>query len=79
MTRLVIMVPESLKDRAERSLSEMGISLDQLVQEYLEARFPEPQGASEEDPFFADRAVYTGSAPSDLSLNHDDYLYGNDD
>jgi hypothetical protein len=27
------------------------------------------------DPFFADKNCYTGETPSDLSLNHDQYLY----
>lgn len=28
------------------------------------------------DPLFADEAVFDGEAPEDLSLRHDDYLYG---
>ena len=28
------------------------------------------------DPLFADEEVFTGEAPEDLSLKHDDYLYG---
>ncbi len=28
------------------------------------------------DPLFADDEVFAGEAPEDLSLKHDDYLYG---
>jgi hypothetical protein len=32
--------------------------------------------ARAEDPFFANVSSYLGEAPSDLSINHDEYLYG---
>jgi hypothetical protein len=31
------------------------------------------ENLKEEDPFFADDAVYHGEVPSDLSEKHDDY------
>jgi hypothetical protein len=32
-----------------------------------------------EDPLFKDVLVYDGPVPPDLSENHDDYVYGDDD
>lgn len=29
-----------------------------------------------DDPLFANISTYSGDAPSDLSINHDEYLYG---
>jgi hypothetical protein len=30
----------------------------------------------EKDPFFSDTEFYESNMPSDISLNHDNYLYG---
>jgi hypothetical protein len=36
-------------------------------------------GKDDEDPFFSDKTVFSGKSPSDLSANHDDYLYGSNE
>lgn len=77
MTR-TIQLPDELMERVERSADDLGVSLDELVQEALEARFPYPDPA-DEDPFLSDREVYTGPTPPDLIENLDEYLYGRDD
>jgi hypothetical protein len=33
-------------------------------------------GEIRDDPLFADRAVYHGPVPPNLSVDHDDFLYG---
>ena len=38
MKRTTIMLPEELKNQAERSAASMGISLGELIRESLEAR-----------------------------------------
>ncbi|HVS00836.1 MAG TPA: CopG family transcriptional regulator [Thermoanaerobaculia bacterium] len=78
MTR-TIQLPDELVERVERSADDRGVSLDELIRETLEARFPYPDSAYEEDPFLSDREVYTGPTPPDLIENLDEYLYGRDD
>lgn len=74
MKRTTIMLPAELKHRAEWLAREKGTSLGELVRESLETKLA--QDGRERDPFFADAAVFTGDVPSDLSANHDEYLYG---
>ena len=77
MHRTTIMLPQNLKLRAEQYAREMGISLGELMRESLETminRSNEDRPAK--DPLFTDDAVYIGEAPRDLSVNHDEYLYG---
>jgi hypothetical protein len=71
------MLPLELKEKAMRRARERGISLGEFLRESLELALN--SGASKnrkDDPLFADRAVFDGDVPSDLSENHDRYLYG---
>jgi hypothetical protein len=65
-----------LKERASRLASRLGVSLGELIRQSLEAALRGDAGEVREDPFFADRAVYGGPAPANLSADHDDFLYG---
>ena len=79
MKRTTIMIPEDLKMRAIVRAKIMEISLGGFIRESLEKALKRPGKDGficDEDPFFADDAVFSGKAPSDLALNHDDYLYG---
>ena len=71
------MLPDQLKGRARHLARKRGISLGQLIRESLEAALKN-EGAlsSRRDPLFSDAGVYQDEAPSDLSLRHDEYLYG---
>ena len=42
----------------------------------LTERSPSNLASRADDPFFANISTYSGDAPSDLSINHDEYLYG---
>ena len=73
MKRTTIMLPPELKARAEREAGIRGVSLGELIRLSLEAALSHDRG---EDPLFADKAVFRGDAPEDLSTDHDAYLYG---
>lgn len=82
MHRTTIMLPDELKRRAARYADQRGISLGAVIRESLEerlARLP-PEGSTDwrDDPFFRDDAVWDGDGPTDLSINHDKYLYDED-
>lgn len=69
------MLPSGLKVKAERQASTEGVSLGGLVREALVHYLAQPTTV-EEDPLFADDAVFSGPAPEDYSQRHDAYLYG---
>ena len=75
MHRTTIMLPEDLKTKAEEISRKKGLSLGEFVREAMRDLLKK----SEEDTgdtFFCDTSVYQGPAPTDLSGNHDEYLYG---
>ncbi|MEK7657271.1 MAG: hypothetical protein AAB412_05905 [Elusimicrobiota bacterium] len=47
-----------------------------MVRESLSAALEVPGKKRAQDTLLADTAVYKGAAPGDLSLRHDDHLYG---
>lgn len=53
-----------------------GISVGQLIRGALESVLKEGNDKPQEDPFFDDVHFHKGAVPSDLSANHDEYLYG---
>jgi hypothetical protein len=75
MERTTIMLPPELKSKAIRYSEHKGISLGQLIREALEHEINQ-QGNAEQslDPLYADKVVFKGEAPHDLSMNHDAYL-----
>lgn len=79
MKRTTLMLPAELKRRAMARAAELGISFGELVRGLLEERLSRPGRDAGQDPLFADKAVYTGDAPADLSADHDRYLYGEDE
>jgi hypothetical protein len=79
MTQVTIPFPEDLKERAERIAIETGTSLEEFVRESVEIRLGRPEPSWGGDPFFADREIWEGPGPSDMSERHDDYLYGGKD
>jgi hypothetical protein len=79
MTHVTIALPEDLMARAEKTATESGASLDDIVRDSLERYLRKLERPWSEDPFFADRRVYEGAVPADLSERHDDYLYGDKD
>jgi hypothetical protein len=77
MKRTTIMLPPELKERAQRTARERGISFGQLLRESLEETLRrDSKSGFAADPLFADTAVFEGDAPADLAASHDVYLYG---
>ncbi len=77
MLRTTVMLPSSLKNRAQASAFKKGISLGELIRESLENALLQAKNAPRTDPFFEDRHFFDGDVPTDLSANHDEYLHDN--
>jgi hypothetical protein len=73
MAALTVQVSDELRDKAMLAARQRGLSLDEFVQLCLSSVVDR-----ERDPLFCDSAVFSGDAPSDVSQNHDRYLYGAD-
>lgn len=71
MVNMTVQVPDDLRDKIARAAQHRGMSLNAFVRSCLASAVD--RGA---DPLFSDSAVFVGDAPSDLSVNHDDYLSG---
>lgn len=67
------MLPQELKDRAERKARDEEISLAALIRRGLREVLDKDEDTV--DPLLADRAVYEGPSPSDTAAEHDRYLY----
>jgi Arc/MetJ-type ribon-helix-helix transcriptional regulator len=79
MQRTTVMLPSKLKVQARRQAKKRGVSLSELIRESLEAALGSVEASRRaSDPLFTDEAVFVGDAPSDLSRNHDRYLYEED-
>ncbi|MBI1870726.1 MAG: hypothetical protein HYS07_05990 [Chlamydiae bacterium] len=78
MHRTTIMLPLDLKFKAVQMAQKMGISFGEFVRETLKKAIRKTKNTKSLDPFFADKAVFRGKVPKDLSERHDDYLYGDD-
>jgi len=63
MTEITIVVPEDLKEQAERTAAEKGTSLEEFVRETLEKRLRAVERPWSEDPFFADREAWNTPCP----------------
>ena len=73
MTATSVRLPEELRRRAERAAQDRGLSLDEYICQCLKATLGQD---GENDPLFADEAVFRGPGPSDCASQHDHYLYG---
>jgi len=74
MLRTTVMLPESLKMKAEHAATERGISLGELIRNSLELTCANQTTGQE--LFFNDEVLYEGEdVPSNLAKNHDDFLY----
>jgi hypothetical protein len=73
MHRTTILLPDALRQQANREARALGISLGELIRRRL------AEGGDTKEPSrprFFDRQPWTGSGPDDAAANHDAYLYG---
>jgi len=74
--RTTIVLPSRLKQLATARARARKISFSEFVRQAVEKAVVEPQRHTrKKDPLFGDIPVYDGPVPSDLSENHDKYLY----
>ncbi len=75
--RTTIVLPPRIKELATSRAAERGISFSEFVRRAVEKAVAESTHAGHQgaDPLLADRAVFRGPAPGDISARHDDYLY----
>ena len=76
MHRTTILLPETLRREAETAARAQGLTLSELIRRKLAgavaARTPNRRKA---DPLFRPQLMHD-KGPHDISLRHDDYLYG---
>jgi hypothetical protein len=78
MHRTTILLPEVLKAASERLAKSQKVSLGELIRSQLEkALATSVVQESGSDAIFSGFVPFSGKAPSDLALNHDDELYSN--
>lgn len=75
MVNISVPFPEDLREKAETAARHCGLTFDEFVRRCVSTKVNQNRAT---DPLFADRQVFAGDAPSDLSENHDQYLYGAD-
>jgi len=76
MHRTTIMLPQELKFKATEQARSLGISLGELIRYSLESYLNRAYSAEGKDLFLSDIALSDADVPSDLSEEHDEYLYG---
>ena len=79
MERTTIMLPPDLKAKVQKRANYMGMSLGQYIREAVEnsLEYQQREQSIEEDPLFADDAVFVEEGHKDIAENHDQYLYEN--
>lgn len=78
MIKTTILLPEDLQKRAKLLAKKKGTTLTGLIRKQLEAAVVQDEGAEverAEDPLFSNWQPSDKIVPSDLSVNHDRYLY----
>ncbi len=79
MNRTTVMLPGDLKLKAKKTAENMGISLGELIRLSLKIQIGKKKDPVQNDPFLSDTAVFNGHNPNDISINHDIYLYGDNE
>ena len=74
MKRTTIMLPSALKKRAELRARREKKSLGSYIRESLENALRNGNSRASDPLFNTDKLVFADSHPSDMSLNHEEYL-----
>ncbi|MFI5197183.1 MAG: hypothetical protein ACHQJD_01065 [Thermoanaerobaculia bacterium] len=78
LRRTTVMLSADLRRRAFRRAKEQGVSFGVVVRESLDAALPALERTGDDDPLFADDAVWSGRVPHALAREHDRFLYGSE-
>ena len=79
MNKTTILLPDDLRNRARTLAKKRGTTLSGLIRKQLEQAVNEDESAIQnrtEDPLFSSWKPSAANTPVDLSVNHDQYLYG---
>ena len=72
MHRTTILLPDELYKTAGKEAKSLGVSLGELIRRRLSVAEP----VAKTRPAFFARRPWSSEAPVDLSINHDQHLYG---
>jgi hypothetical protein len=72
MHRTTILLPDELYKTAGKEAKSLGVSLGELIRRRLSVAEP----VAKTRPAFFARQPWSGEASVDLSINHDQHLYG---
>ena len=72
MHRTTILLPDELYKTAGKEAKSLGVSLAELIRRRLSVAEP----VAKTRPAFFGRQPWIAEAPADLSVNHDQHLYG---
>ncbi|MBL4818915.1 MAG: hypothetical protein JKY15_06780 [Deltaproteobacteria bacterium] len=75
MDRTTIVLPHGLKLLAQRLALKNRVSLSELIRNALKQQISAAKKDPSTDAFLDDKQFFEGKVPTDLSENHDDYLY----
>ncbi len=77
MHRTTILLPEDLQAEAEAVARNQGISLGELNRRQLKiVAKKKGRRKRSDDPIFKNFKPWDGPGPTDMAINHDEYLYG---
>lgn len=77
MHRTTILLPARLRREAENAARAQGITLSELIRRKLAAATAARSGNRRgQDPLFRPAHLIASEGPADISVRHDDYLYG---
>ena len=77
MQRTTIMLPPELKVAAQNYASEHGVSVGKLIRDALRLCLEQDKKGKNSDLLFSNFSTFEGNTPKDISIKHDEYLYGN--
>ncbi len=77
MHRTTILLPPELQADAEAVARNQGISLGELIRRQLQTVTKKKvRRKRSDDPIFKNFKPWKGPGPTDMAINHDEYLYG---
>lgn len=79
MYRTTIVLPQTLKAKLQKVAQKENLSFGALVRQALEKYLYGRQDPYMEDSFFTSTVIIDEDVPADASLNHDKYLYEDED